>query len=57
LSFEAIEDGVLLSISYSQVKELYYQNPEFGFYLLRLIGARLLEGKNDLAIVKPGKMR
>jgi hypothetical protein len=43
LTFEAIEDGVLLTISYSQVKQLYYQNPEFGFYLLRLIGERFFE--------------
>ena len=43
LTFEAIEDGELLTISYSQVKQLYYQNPEFGFYLLRLIGERFFE--------------
>jgi CRP-like cAMP-binding protein len=43
LTFEAIEDGVLLTISYSQVNQLYYQNPEFGFYLLRLIGERFFE--------------
>ena len=34
-SFECIEDGVLLSVTYSQVEELYYQNPSFGFYFLR----------------------
>ena len=53
LTFEAIEDGLLLTISYSQVKQLYYQNPQFGFYLLRLIGERLLENIDKLTIVKP----
>jgi len=48
LTFEAIEDGLLLTISYSQVKQLYYQNPQFGFYLLRLIGERLLENIDKL---------
>lgn len=42
-SFECIEAGVLLSVSYQQVEELYYQNPSFGFYFLRLSTARLFE--------------
>jgi hypothetical protein len=42
-SFECIEDGVLLSVTYQQVEELYYQNPSFGFYFLRLSTARLIE--------------
>jgi CRP-like cAMP-binding protein len=42
-SFECIEDGVLLSVTYQQVEELYYQNPSFGFYFLRLSTARLFE--------------
>jgi CRP/FNR family transcriptional regulator, cyclic AMP receptor protein len=29
------------TISYEQFKELYFQNPQFGFALLRLIVARL----------------
>ena len=46
-TIECVEDGDLLVISYAQVKELYYQNPEFGFYFLRLVAGRLftnLEG-------------
>jgi hypothetical protein len=42
-SFECIEDGVLLTVTYQQVKELYFQNPEFGFYFLRLATARLFD--------------
>ncbi|HZD88958.1 MAG TPA: cyclic nucleotide-binding domain-containing protein [Pseudolabrys sp.] len=53
MTFEALDDGLLLTIAYSQVKELYYQNPQFGFYLLRLIGERLLENIDRMAIAKP----
>jgi CRP/FNR family transcriptional regulator, cyclic AMP receptor protein len=28
-------------ISYDQMKQLYFQNPKFGFYLMRLTGQRL----------------
>src|SRR5271167_1708246 len=40
-TLECIEDGDALSISYDQVEQLYYQNPTFGFYFLRLATARL----------------
>ena len=30
-------------ITYSQVEELYYQNPSFGFYFLRISTARLFD--------------
>jgi CRP/FNR family transcriptional regulator, cyclic AMP receptor protein len=53
LTFEAIENGVLLTISYLQVKQLYFQNPQFGFYLLRLIGERLLENIDKLTGTMP----
>jgi CRP/FNR family transcriptional regulator, cyclic AMP receptor protein len=43
LTFECVEDGELLSITYAQVKQLYYQNPQFGFYFLQLISARLFQ--------------
>jgi len=42
-TLECIEDGDALSISYEQVEQLYYQNPTFGFYFLRLATARLFE--------------
>lgn len=38
---ECTEDGEVLTIGYDQIRQLYYQNPKFGFYLLRLIGERL----------------
>ncbi|MGA7427942.1 MAG: cyclic nucleotide-binding domain-containing protein [Rhodoplanes sp.] len=41
-SVECIKAGRLMTITYDKVRELYFQNPEFGFYFLRLIGERLL---------------
>ncbi len=47
-SLECIESGTVLSVSYRQVEELYVQNPEFGFYFLRLASARLFQNINRL---------
>ena len=33
----------MLTAGYQQVKELYFQNPHFGFYFLRLTSERLFE--------------
>ena len=38
---ECAEPGQALMINYDQVRELYFENPEFGFYFLRLVGERL----------------
>ena len=45
LTFECVEDGELLTISYSSVRQLYFQNPKFGFYFLQLASRRLF---NDI---------
>jgi hypothetical protein len=37
------ESGTLLEITYERVEELYFQNPKFGFYFLRLSTGRLFE--------------
>ena len=47
-SLECIEAGMILSVSYSKVEELYVQNPAFGFYFLRLSSARLFENIRKL---------
>src|SRR5262245_3964078 len=47
-TLECVEPGLILSVSYSKVEELYVQNPEFGFYFLRLSSARLFENLNSL---------
>jgi hypothetical protein len=47
-TLECIEEGDALSITYEQVEQLYYQNPTFGFYLLRLTTARLFDNISRL---------
>jgi CRP-like cAMP-binding protein len=47
-TLECIEAGVILSVSYTQVEELYVQNPAFGFYFLRLASARLFQNISTL---------
>ncbi len=47
-TLECIEAGKVLSITYEQVEQLYYQNPTFGFYFLRLSTARLFENLRRL---------
>jgi len=42
-TLECLEDGRLLTISYEELKQLFVQNPAFGFYFLRLTTARLFE--------------
>jgi hypothetical protein len=42
-TLECIAEGEALSITYEQVEQLYYQNPTFGFYFLRLATARLFD--------------
>jgi CRP-like cAMP-binding protein len=38
---ECMASGELLQISYEQVKQLYVQDPKFGFYFLHLVSRRL----------------
>ena len=40
---ECIENGEVLSITYDKLLELYFQNPEFGYYFLRLASERLMQ--------------
>ena len=47
-SLECVEAGLILSVSYSKVEELYVQNPAFGFYFLRLSSARLFQNLETL---------
>jgi len=37
------QNGSVLEITYDKIEELYYQNPQFGFYFLRLSTGRLFE--------------
>jgi hypothetical protein len=40
---ECIENGEVLTITYDKLLEIYFQNPEFGYYFLRLTSDRLLQ--------------
>jgi len=42
-SLECVEAGQVLQITYEQIKQLYFQNPKFGFYFLELTTRRLFE--------------
>jgi hypothetical protein len=42
-TIECIEDGHVLTISYDKLLEIYFQNPQFGYYFLVLTSQRLLE--------------
>jgi CRP/FNR family transcriptional regulator, cyclic AMP receptor protein len=47
-TFECLEDGELLTIGYLQIRQLLFQNPTFGFYLLPLICGRLFKDIENL---------
>jgi Cyclic nucleotide-binding domain len=47
-TLECVESGLILSVSYNQVEQLYVQNPAFGFYFLRLASARLFQNIETL---------
>ena len=42
-SLECTEDGQVLTITYEKLLEIYFQNPQFGYYFLVLTSQRLLE--------------
>jgi hypothetical protein len=45
---ECIEDGQVMTITYDKLLEIYFQNPQFGYYLLVLTSQRLLENISRL---------
>src|ERR1700722_17577385 len=47
-TLECTEDGELLVIGYDQVKMLYFQNPDFGFYFMKLVTGRLFQNLSTL---------
>jgi hypothetical protein len=40
---ESLDDGEVLTITYDKLLELYFQNPEFGYYFLKLTTERLMQ--------------
>jgi hypothetical protein len=54
---ECIEDGHVLTITYEKLLEIYFQNPQFGYYFLVLTSQRLLENITRLeGIIAQGKI-
>jgi len=51
---ECMEDGAVLTITYEKLLELYFQNPEFGYYFLRLTSDRLMQNISRLERVVEG---
>ncbi|MBV9557279.1 MAG: Crp/Fnr family transcriptional regulator [Pseudolabrys sp.] len=47
-TLEASEDSTVLEMSYDHIEQLYFQNPQFGFYFLRLTTRRLFENVSRL---------
>jgi len=47
-TLECVQRGVILSVGYKKVEELYVQNPAFGFYFLKLASARLFQNLETL---------
>lgn len=45
---ECIEDGQVMTITYDKLLEIYFQNPQFGYYFLVLTSQRLLENISRL---------
>ena len=55
---ECIEDGNVLTITYDRLLEIYFQNPEFGYYFLRLSSNRLLQNIARLeGIIEQNKVK
>jgi CRP-like cAMP-binding protein len=56
-TIECIEAGQVLTIEYDKLLEIYFQNPEFGYYFLILTSQRLLENNEKLeAIISRNKV-
>jgi Cyclic nucleotide-binding domain len=47
-TIECTDDGHVLTITYEKLLEIYFQNPQFGYYFLVLTSQRLLENISRL---------
>jgi hypothetical protein len=50
-TIECTEDGHVLTITYEKLLEIYFQNPQFGYYFLVLTSQRLLENNARLEAI------
>jgi hypothetical protein len=57
-SVECVEDGDVLTITYDKLLEIYFENPDFGYYFLRLSSERLMQNVARLeTIVEQNKTK
>lgn len=47
LSLICVEPGTVGEVSYSDVRQLYFQNPQFGYFFLQLVGSHLVDKLQD----------
>jgi CRP/FNR family transcriptional regulator, cyclic AMP receptor protein len=47
-TLQATEDCIILEMTYDHIEQLYFQNPHFGFYFLRLTTRRLFDNVERL---------
>src|SRR5260370_33012398 len=48
---ECTEDGHVLTITYEKLLEIYFQNPQFGYYFLVLTSKHLCENMLSLEVI------
>ena len=51
------QDGALLQITYDEVRQLYFQNPKFGFFFLQLAAERLMRDANRVGEARSSGLR
>ena len=47
-SVECIEDGAVMTITYDRLLQIYFEQPDFGYFMLRLATSRLIENNARL---------
>ena len=54
-----VDGGQILVITYDQVRQLFFQNPKFGYYFMQLASARLFENlkRAQAEIESPARRR
>ncbi|MGV3491170.1 MAG: cyclic nucleotide-binding domain-containing protein [Devosia sp.] len=55
MTLVCIEPGIVSAVTYDNVKQLYFSNPKFAFYFLRLVSDRLFEniGRAQKSVTAP----
>ncbi len=44
------QEGSLLLITYDEIRQMYFQNPSFGFFFLQLAAERLIRDARQMAL-------